>query len=228
MFKYEDVINSASKRREDYWVREFTKRGALWIYDDDVNNPHALLTSGKHSSGFFNASKIVNEYPRLAFEAIACICNKIEQYSKMYKPTWVFGSAHGATCIANNIGILLNISAGFTEKSVSGKSKSMKVNSRFDVKKDYSVLMSEDVLTTGGTTIKSIDALEQKGIVVLPFIVILVNRSGKSHLEEREIVSLISKEMPIWEPDKCPLCKNGSEAVRPKENWNKLISTSTD
>ncbi len=225
MFCYEELIKKTAELREDHWVREFTKRGALWIHNGDVNNPHALLTSGKHSSGFFNAGKIVNKYPRLAFEAVACICNKIEQHTKMSKPIdGVFGSAHGATCIANNIGVLLNIPAGFTEKVRDG---SMKVNKRFNVERE-NIFMSEDVLTTGGTTLKSIDALERKGAIVLPFIVVLVNRSGMASLEGRKIISLIDKEMPTWESDECPLCKQCSEAVRPKENWSNLVGISAD
>jgi len=224
MFLYEEMINHASLRGDEYWASEFLRLRSLWIHNGDPTAPHALLASGKHSGGFFNASKIVGEHPRLAFEAVACLCGgiikNVDGFSKL---NWIFGSANGATCIANNIGTFLNKSAGFTERLGVGRFESMEVNKRFNIKKDDDVLMVDDVLITGGKTLKSIDALERKGATVLPFIIVLVNRSGMISLEGRKIISLIDKEMPIWEPDECSLCEQGSEAVRPKENWNKLV-----
>ncbi len=225
MFDHRDIIRSVSGLREDYWIEEFTKRGALWIHSGDSKDPHALLTSGKHSSGFFNASKIVGEHPRLAFEASAYLCNEIKRYCGKSKPMdWIFGSAHGATCIANNMGVLLNTPAGFTEKSCGDGSELMKVNKRFKIKRNDNILMVEDVITTGNTTIKSIRALEIDGGLMLSFIVSFVNRSGSFSLDGKRIISLIKKDMPVWDPEGCPLCAVGSEVVRPKENWAKLTN----
>jgi orotate phosphoribosyltransferase len=226
MFDYENVIDSVSLYKEDYWIREFSRRGALWLHDGYSKSPHALLTSGKHSSGFFNSSIITGEYPRFAFEAAGSLCKKIQDYHKRYKHIdWVFGSVHGATCIANNIGVLLNISAGFTEKQFGEGYELMKVSKRFSVKRDDKILMVEDVITTGGTTIRSIRSLEIDGALVLPFVASFVNRSGSEVLDGRNIISLIEKDMPIWEPLDCPLCKEGSKAISPKENWDELVKS---
>jgi len=40
-------------------ILKLTKLGALWIHDGNPQRPHALLTSGNHSNGFFNASFIM-------------------------------------------------------------------------------------------------------------------------------------------------------------------------
>lgn len=39
----------------DLWIDRFKERDALWLHDGNVRRPHALLTSGKHSDGFFNS-----------------------------------------------------------------------------------------------------------------------------------------------------------------------------
>ena len=40
----------------------------------------------------------------------------------------------------------------------------------------------------------------------------------------RTIIALIDQPMNNWEPNECPLCQGGSEAIRPKgkENWDRL------
>ena len=66
--------------------------------------------------------------------------------------------------------------------------------------------------------------LESKSIVVADKILVLVNRSGMTELDGRKIIALIDHKMPIWTPDECPLCQQGSEAVRPKAHWDQLTA----
>jgi hypothetical protein len=70
-------------------------------------------------------------------------------------------------------------------------------------------------------------AVEAVGGVALPYIAVLVNRSGKTEVGGRKFVALINREMSVWKPDECPLCKRGSAALRPKgkENWAALNAT---
>ena len=80
-------------------------------------------------------------------------------------------------------------------------------------------LMCEDVVTTGGSINLTVSAtIEAKGFV-LPYIMALVNRSGLKKVDGREVIALIDSHMPIWAPDKCPLCADGSKTTRPKDNW---------
>ena len=84
-----------------------------------------------------------------------------------------------------------------------------------------SVLLCEDVLTTGGSVDLTADAIANAGGIILPFLLVLVNRSGLTEVNNKKIIALIDRPMPMWDSsnDGCPLCKEGSEAVRPKENW---------
>ena len=43
------------------WAKRFTDQGALWMHDGNEKRPHALLTSGKHSNGFFNGEVIMRD-----------------------------------------------------------------------------------------------------------------------------------------------------------------------
>ena len=87
-------------------------------------------------------------------------------------------------------------------------------------------VVAEDVMTTGGTTRKTVETLTKTGADVLGFILVLVNRSGQESLDGRRIIALIDHPMPFWEAEECPLCAQGSEAIRPKgrESWQELTA----
>ena len=95
---------------------------------------------------------------------------------------------------------------------------------RFAVETGSNILLVEDVMTTGSTTSETKSTVQQAGGVVLPKLLVLVNRSDMSEFEGMDVKALVSYPMPMWTPDECPLCKTGSEAIRPKGNWDKLNS----
>lgn len=202
-------------RTEKEWAEKFIALGAFWIHDGNPNRPHALLTRGKHSNGFFDGTKVIQR-PSLLGEA----CNDLLEGSDAgnLTPDWVIGSALGAIPIAHEFARQLDIMAGFTERAMD-ESMGLK---RFTLKPGSEVLVVEDTITTGMTTEETVEALEGAGAIIQPPIYALMNRSGRAKLTGLPIIALVNREMPIWKPEECPLCTVGSEAVRPKENWKKL------
>ena len=200
------------------WTTVFADRGAVWIHDGAATRPHALLTSGMHSDGFVNCTKITQE-PALLKRILGDTAG-LPAKLPPEKIDWVIGSALGAVTFAYAVAEVLNAKAGFTEKD----GESMKL-SRFEVLKHEKVLVVEDTISTGGSTVKSIEGLGAAGVDaqrILPFILCLVNRSGLKQLNGRELRSLLAPDIHIWKPEECPLCKIGSAAVRPKSHWNEL------
>lgn len=106
--------------------------------------------------------------------------------------------------------------AGFTEPD----GERLKV-SRFELNAGVPVLVVDDVLTTGGTTEKTIAALEAAGATVLDRILVIANRSGQPTFKGRQIISLINLPLVKWEASECPLCAQGSEVLdmSGKDNW---------
>lgn len=205
----------------NYWHAQFQKIGALWIHDGNTRRPHALLTSGNHSNGFFNASR-VTEDPRqteiACRELLMLLKNKMKYPLINMGTELVVGSAMGAITISHELGKLIKCRAGFTEKQEDGSM--LLKRARCDPR--TRILLCEDVMTTGGTTRKTTQAVLDRDGIILPYLLVLVNRSGMTELDGLRIVALIDHEMPIWTPEECPLCKEGSEAIRPKGNWDKL------
>lgn len=46
-------------RDEAGWIKAYTNQDAYWAHSGNPEAPHAELTSGKHSSGFFNSRRII-------------------------------------------------------------------------------------------------------------------------------------------------------------------------
>ncbi len=205
------------------WAERFEKAGGLWIHNGDPKHPHALLTSGNHSNGFFNGSKIIEDPALLKSAATDLLRTWQMGWGSGPKVERVVGSAFGAITLAYELGKQLRAKTGFTEPIMENGEKRMEIR-RFTIRPGEVVMVTEDVITTGGTTEQTIDELETRGAIVVSTICALVNRSDKKMLNGRRIIALVNYPMPIWTPNECPLCKEGSKAVRPKEHWNLLTA----
>ena len=84
----------------------------------------------------------------------------------------------------------------------------------FDVSPGEKILVVEDVITTGGSTRECIDALTQRGGVIVGAASIVDRSNGKADVGVPRI-SLISLDVPTYDPAECPLCAAGQEAVKP-------------
>jgi orotate phosphoribosyltransferase len=144
----------------------------------------------------------------------------------------VVGPAMGAITLAHDVARHISNERrsscfrAFTEKETEDGSKTM-VFKRTVILPGERTLPVEDVLTTGGSVDLMIQAVTKPGGIVLPFIAVLVNRSGLTEVSGKRVVALIDRPMPMWVADECPLCKQSSEAIRPKgtESWARLNAT---
>lgn len=218
-------------RNTDGWINAYKGKDALWIHNGDNDNPHALLTSGKHSTGFFN-SKLIIADETLLKEGVSDL---IELFMSLgvdiSEVGCVVGPQTGATKLAELIsGEIKTItnSECFWVSPAKGEVRGQKAmifsNEDIALVTGQTILLCEDVLTTGGSVELASIAVENIGGNVLPFVLVLVNRSGLNEVGGRKIISLIDRDMPTWTAEECPLCKVGSKALRPKDNWAELNS----
>lgn len=217
-----------------YWIECFSKKGALWIHDDNPKRPHALLTSGKHSSGFFNSEFVIEDVETLA-EASGDLIQRLLSVSPSLPVHRIMGPAMGAIALAFAVAdayyhfsaVEDGITWGYFVKEGEGAEKRMTIP-RANIKEGDNILLTEDVITTAGSLALAEKAVLERGANVLPYILALVNRSGlETVLDGKRIIALINHPMPMWAPEACPLCAAGSEAIRPKgtENWVRLNAT---
>jgi orotate phosphoribosyltransferase len=203
------------------WLEKFAEKGVLWRMNyENKTGAHALLTSGKHSDSYCNCAKIVTD-PAFGTEVATALIDLVSPDIGNEKPDFVVGPAYGAITFAYDVARQLGVKFAFTEIDYTEEGK-MQTLKRFDIPSGARVLIIEDMMSTGGSALKTINTLEEKGIKVLPVVGFIGNWSGESTLGGRKARALFEANMNIWEAADCPLCKAGSEAVRPKSDWEKL------
>jgi len=200
------------------WEQKLKDMGVLWRHDGDMSKPHALWTSGKHADTFNNGSKLLED-PRVLEQVCAGMIESMKESIEEHKPDYIVGPAFGAITIGSEIARQLGTKFAFTEPVITEEGKMQELK-RFDIPENAKVLVVEDAISTGGSIKKTIDVLEGLGINVLPFVGTIVNWSGSDSFADRKVYSLFAARPRIWEADECELCKEGSEALRPKANWS--------
>lgn len=207
----------------DEFIAIFDACGALWIWDGDPKKPHALLTSRRHSGEYVNCAEILKR-PNLAAILASQLKSRLRREEEFLLPHLVVGPAQGAKIIAHELARTFGpvTISGYTEKIGND------ISWGFTAPGNAVILLVEDAITTGGSAEKCRMAIEKqnpKQVRVLPLVCCIINWSGKPNLGNYKIISLIDRTMETWTAEECPLCAQGSEAIRPKPNWRKLMET---
>jgi orotate phosphoribosyltransferase len=184
-----------------------------------------------HSNGFFNSERVMEDPMLLdhaAQDLVALLQSELFPLAPLNR---VVGPAMGAITLAHDLARNISITRGgkpclrgYAEKATVGNERRMEFG-RAGPRTSELVLPCEDVLTTGGSVESMLDAVASAGALAVPFVLVLVNRSGLTSIAGHRIIALIERHLPIWKPNECPLCKEGSVALRPKgeENWKQLL-----
>ena len=108
----------------------------------------------------------------------------------------------------------------FVERDASG---SMTLRRGFSLKPDEHVLVVEDVWTTGGSTQEAIHVVEEAGGRVVAAGA-LIDRSGGKIEFTVESNALVELMIDSDEPEDCPLCRQGSVAMKPGSRFVRTAS----
>lgn len=164
---------------------------------------HFLLSSGRHSNRYCQCAKLL-QYPDRAAKVLAIVAEKL----KNTPIDIVVGPAMGGIIVAYELGRQLGVPAIFTERE-EGK---MSLRRGFEIVPGQKVLVTEDVVTTGKSSLETIEVLKGLGAEIVG-IACIVNRStGKLDYPLFDAVRL---DIESWEVADCPMCKEGTPYVKP-------------
>jgi orotate phosphoribosyltransferase len=166
---------------------------------------HFILTSGLHSAAYFQCAKVF-QYPWHA----ETLCRDIADHFKGGKIDVVVSPAVGGIVFGQEVARLLKVRAIFAER-VDGR---MTLRRGFSVSPGERVLLAEDVTTTGGSVKEALEAVQQAGAEVTA-VTAVVDRSGGKAQFDVPYFSLFQMEVVNFQPDSCPMCRAGSQAVKP-------------
>jgi orotate phosphoribosyltransferase len=103
------------------------------------------------------------------------------------------------------------VPALFVERDASG---TMTMRRGFSLRPDERVLVVEDVWTTGRSTQEAIRVIQEAGGRVVAAAA-LIDRSGGNLDLPVKAQALLDLPIASYQPDDCPLCRDGSAAVKP-------------
>ena len=116
----------------------------------------------------------------------------------------------GGIVIGYEIGRLLKKETIFSER-VGGE---FKLRRDFRIKKNQKVLIIEDVITTGKSTLECAKLVKENGASVIGYACIIDRSNGKSKLENK-IVSQVRLNIPTYNKDNLPKNLSKIKAIKP-------------
>jgi len=166
---------------------------------------HFLLSSGKHSDRYCQCAKLL-QYPDKAARVLEVVAGQV----KDIQADMVVGPAMGGIVVAYELARQLGLPGIFTERA----DNVMTLRRGFQVEKGMKILITEDVVTTGKSTMETVAVLEGFGAQVVGLCCIVDRRAPGVELPF-PIYSATTLEVQTFEADACPLCATGLPAEKP-------------
>jgi len=166
---------------------------------------HFLLSSGLHSGGYVQCASLL-KYPDLAEKLCRELASKVEKY----QPELVIGPALGGVIVAYETARALGVQGIFTER----KEGQMELRRSFEINPGQRVLVVEDVVTTGGS-VKEVIEIVTKNEGKLVAVGSLIDRSRGRADFGVPFEALVELDIETYQPEDCPLCREGSQAIKP-------------
>ena len=164
---------------------------------DALLEGHFVLSSGLHSSKYIQCAKLLS-YPYLAEKICRSLANKIKRNYKKFD--LILAPAMGGIIIGYEIGKILKKETIFCER-VKGK---FTLRRGFSIKRGSKVLIIEDVITTGKSSMECFKLIKRSKGKVVGFASI-IDRSTKKNLKiKKKIVSHLRIKVPTYKKKDLP------------------------
>jgi len=158
---------------------------------------HFVLSSGLHSSKYIQCAKLLS-FPSQASKICKSLAYKIKR--KFSKIDLILAPAMGGIIIGYEIGKLLNKETIFCER-VNGK---FALRRGFKIKKGSKVLIVEDVITTGKSSLECVKLVTKAKAKIVGFASIIDRSTKKSLKIKKKIISHLKIEVPTYKKNQIP------------------------
>ena len=158
---------------------------------------HFVLSSGLHSPKYIQCAKLLS-FPHVAKDICLSLANKIKK--KFNKIDLILAPAMGGVIIGYEIGRLLKKATIFCER-VDGK---FALRRGFNIKKGSKVIIIEDVITTGKSSLECVKLIKNAGAKLVGFASIIDRSTKKSLKIKKDIVSHMKIDVPTFEKNNLP------------------------
>jgi orotate phosphoribosyltransferase len=168
---------------------------------------HFILSSGLHSSKYVQCAQLMSK-PDQAIKICESLANKIKSEFKDFD--LILSPAMGGIIVGYELGKILNKETIFSER-VNGE---FKLRRDFRIKKGIKVLIVEDVITTGKSSLECSKLVINNNADIVGYACIIDRSNGKSEIKDK-IVSQVQLNIPTYKEDNLPKELLSLEAVKP-------------
>ena len=168
---------------------------------------HFILSSGLHSSKYVQCAQLLSK-PFKANKICASLSEKIKKNLKDFN--LILSPAMGGIIIGYEMGKLLNKETIFSER-VDG---AFKLRRDFFIRKKTKVLIVEDVITTGKSSLECSKLVDDAGGIIIGYACIIDRSNGNSNIRDK-IVSQIKLDIPTYTKEKLPQNLLSIKPVKP-------------
>ena len=176
--------------------------------EDALLRGHFRLSSGLHSDTYVQCARYLRR-PDLAAAATAALAARIQTAG--LRPDVVVGPAMGGVVIGYELARQLGVPGIFTERDADGQ---MTLRRGFTIEPGEKVIIAEDVVTTGKSTLEVAKVLRSMGAEVLA-VASLIDRTGGNGGLDFPHFALLPVVAATFAPESCPLCAAGVPVVKP-------------
>jgi orotate phosphoribosyltransferase len=186
-------------------MQEFTDAGAILT-------GHFVLSSGLHSTTYLQCARVLMDAAR-ADRLCKALANKLRQWMKDsgQRIDIIVSPAMGGVVVGYEMGRQLGIESMFCER-VDG---AFVLRRGFALEKGQRVLIVEDVVTTGKSSMEAVACIREHGAEPL-VVASLIDRRSKNDVSlTLPLVSLLNLDIPTYKPDALPEELKAVPAVKP-------------
>ena len=168
---------------------------------------HFILSSGLHSPQYVQCAQLMSK-PSEAFKICSSLSEKIKKEFKEFD--LILSPAMGGIIVGYEIGRILKKETIFSER-VNGE---FKLRRDFTINKNQKVLIIEDVITTGKSSLECSKIVEDNNAIIVGYACLIDRSNGKSAIKEK-IVSQVKIDIPTYTEKNLPKNLLTLKAVKP-------------
>ena len=176
---------------------------------------HFILSSGLHSDTYLQCARVLMD-PARADRLCAELARRIEATFGTDAFDVVVAPAMGGVIVGYEMARQLRLPSLFCER----QDGQFTLRRGFTLEPGQRVLLVEDVVTTGKSSLETVVCVESFGAKVVAE-ASLIDRSGGTHGLPFPLVSLLTLDVPTYPPDALPAHLKDIPAVKPGSRWLK-------
>ena len=168
---------------------------------------HFILSSGLHSPKYVQCAQLMSK-PSKATQICQSLAKKIK--IELNNIDLILSPAMGGIVVGYEIGKLLGVETIFSER-VNGK---FQLRRDFKIKQNTNVLIVEDVITTGKSSIECSNLVKENKANIVGYACIIDRSDGKTEINDK-IISQIKLNIPTYKKENLPKELISIDPVKP-------------